>query len=87
MTRTDQDKDKTTTALSKNNFLYFYAIGRGGFGKVWKVERKKEKQMFAMKEMSKARIISKRSVKSVMNERYILAELKSPFIVNIQYAF
>jgi serine/threonine protein kinase len=39
-----------------------YAIGRGGFGKVWRVESKKEKEQFAMKEMTKARIISKKSV-------------------------
>jgi hypothetical protein len=45
---------------------------------VWKVERKKGKKLYAMKEMSKARIISKRSVKSVMNERFILSELKNP---------
>ena len=59
-------------ALTKSNFTYLYCIGKGGFGKVWKVERKKSKQQYAMKEMSKARIITKRSVKSVMNERQIL---------------
>ena len=40
-----------------------------------------------MKEMSKARIITKRSVKSVINERQILAQLQNPFIVNMYYAF
>jgi len=40
-----------------------------------------------MKEMSKARIISKRSVHSVMGERNILASIYSDFIVNIHYAF
>lgn len=56
-------------ALTKSHFNYMYCIGKGGFGKVWKVERKKSKQQYAMKEMSKARIITKRSIKSVMNER------------------
>ncbi len=32
-----------------------------------------------MKEMSKARIITKRSVNSVMNERKLLAQLKHPY--------
>lgn len=40
-----------------------------------------------MKEMSKARIITKRSVNSVMNERKLLAMLKHPFLVNMIYAF
>jgi len=56
-------------AVSKANFVYNFCIGKGGFGKVWRVERKKAKQFYAMKEMSKARIITKRSVKSVINER------------------
>lgn len=40
-----------------------------------------------MKEMEKARIITKRSVNSVMNERKLLAQLKHPFLININYAF
>lgn len=72
-------------AITKNNFQYYYAIGKGGFGKVWKVEKKKCKELYAMKEMSKARIISKRSVKSVMNERMILSDLKFPYVKLIYF--
>ena len=37
--------------------------------------------------MDKLRVITKRSVHSVMNERKILESLKHPFIVNMLYAF
>lgn len=37
--------------------------------------------------MEKSRIIARRSVKSVMNERNLLASLKHPFIVNMHYAY
>lgn len=40
-----------------------------------------------MKEMAKARIISKRSVNSVMNEKKFLSTLNHPFLVNMHYAF
>jgi len=49
--------------------MFNYVIGKGGFGKVWKVESKKDRKLYAMKEMSKALIITKKSVNSVMNER------------------
>ena len=39
---------------SKQNFTVLHVIGKGGFGKVWKVKDHKNDQEFAMKEMSKA---------------------------------
>lgn len=74
-------------SVNKNSFSYLYPIGRGGFGKVWKVEMKRAKELYAMKEMQKLRVISKRSVHSVMNERKILEVLNHPFIVNMHFAF
>lgn len=64
--------------MTKQNFHFQYVIGRGGFGKVWKVEHRKQKKLYAMKEMSKARIICKRSVNSVMNEKKFLVDLNHP---------
>ena len=40
-----------------------------------------------MKEMSKAKIIDKKSVASVKNERDFLSKINHPFIVNMHYAF
>lgn len=67
-----------SVATNKNHFMFHYVIGRGGFGKVWKVEKKKEKKLYAMKEMHKGRVISKRSVNSVMNEKKFLTQLNHP---------
>lgn len=44
-----------------------FCVGKGGFGKVWKVYEKNTNKVFALKEMQKVKIISKRSVHSVMN--------------------
>lgn len=33
------------------------------------------------------RIVTKKSIQSVLNERELLAELKHPFLVNMNYAF
>ena len=55
---------------------------------MWRVQSKKDKnEEYAMKEMAKARIITKKSVPSVMNELKLLSLIKSEFIVNVHYAF
>ena len=78
-------------ALNKSLFEYKYAIGRGGFGKVWKVSTNRIKgetiNEFAMKEMLKARVMHKKSIQSVMNELKLLSIINSKFIVNAHYAF
>lgn len=73
--------------LSPNLFEFKYVIGKGGFGKVWKVLLKKTNQYYALKEMSKAKIIDKKSEKSIKYERDLLAKIKHPFIVNMNFAF
>ena len=49
--KTEHENDNITgkfvilcsSAITKNHFFFHYPIGRGGFGKVWKVELKKIK--------------------------------------------
>ena len=62
-------------------------IGRGGFGKVWQVIMKKNNKRYALKEMSKVRIIDRHSEKSIKGEREFLSILLHPFIVNMVCSF
>ena len=73
--------------MNRNNFDFLYVIGKGGFGKVWKVKSKKNKTSYALKEMSKLKVIDKKSIKSINSERELLSKLHHPFIVNMHYAF
>jgi serine/threonine protein kinase len=61
------------SSVNKHHFKFINVVGKGGFGKVWKVERKKFKTYYAMKEMCKVKIVNKKSVNSVMNERKLLS--------------
>src|SRR5574343_2016216 len=79
--------DLNPGAISLKEFSLDRVIGRGGFGKFWRGTHKKSSRIFAIKEMQKIRIVKKNSVASVLNERSLLAMLKHPFIVNMQYAF
>lgn len=63
-------------------------IGRGGFGKVWRVNSKRahgdlKATQLAMKEMPKAIC----EAESVMNELRLLSTIESEFVVNMHYAF
>ena len=73
--------------VHRNRFEFQNIIGKGGFGKVWKVIDKKHKIAYALKEMSKVKVIDKKSEKSIKYERELLSHLKNPFIVNMYYAF
>ena len=73
--------------LTRSDFTFHHAIGRGGFGKVWVVDFRCDRQTYAMKEMLKLRIVSKQSVSSVVNEQKLLTVLRHPFIVNMKFAF
>ena len=73
--------------VTKSSFDFINIIGRGGFGKVWKVYSRKYKKVFAMKEMSKSKIIDKRSEKSVKSERDMLELMNHPFIINMHFSF
>ena len=64
--------------MKRNYFEFQYVIGKGGFGKVWKVMFKKNRKLYALKEMSKVKIIDRKSIKSIRAERDFLSMLHHP---------
>lgn len=76
--KTEKNENEKTPSMTKNLFLLHYIIGKGGFGKVWKVEFKKSKELYAMKIMSKFKVYQKKSITSVMNEKKLLENLRHP---------
>ena len=73
--------------LSHSSFEFIQIIGKGGFGKVWKVYSKKYKSSYAMKEMLKVKIIDKKSEKNVKREIDLLSIMNHPFIINMHFSF
>ena len=81
------NNNNNNNILNRNMFKFNYVIGKGGFGKVWQVIYKKTQEKYALKEMSKRKIIDKKSQKFINNELTLLKKLRNDFIVNIYYAF
>ena len=73
--------------VNRSRFQFKYVIGKGGFGKVWKVIEKKHQKVYALKEMKKVKVIERHSIKSIKYERELLTRLNHPFIVNMYYSF
>ena len=55
--------------ISRSSFEFLKIIGRGGFGRVWKVLHKPTKKIYAMKSMLKTRIIDTKNEQNVIDER------------------
>ena len=73
--------------VTRDSFNFISIIGRGGFSKVWKVEYKNAKVYFALKEISKVKILDSQNLRSVKNERDLLSKMNHPFIVNMHFSF
>ena len=54
---------------------------------MWKVKYKLNGKLYAMKVMSKVKIIRKNSIKNVLNEKHLLSKLHNPFLVNMVFSF
>ncbi|XP_065071128.1 serine/threonine-protein kinase 32A-like isoform X1 [Rhopilema esculentum] len=70
-----------------DHFEILRSIGRGSFGKVCIVQRKDNKNLYALKYMSKEKCYAQGALQNVLKELRIMKKLSHPFLVNLWYAF
>ncbi|CDW90889.1 protein kinase 2 [Stylonychia lemnae] len=82
---------KSSTAsgeITKNSFRILKVIGRGSFGKVFLVQKKGTRKLYAMKVLKKENILLRNQIDHTRSEREILQKAKhNPFLVQMHYAF
>lgn len=92
--RMQKEIDQATTMLISsgnkmtiNDFNLLKTLGKGGFGKVYLVQKKSTKELFALKTIKKLFIIEKKQFEQVKREKEILYEANHPFLVGLEAAF
>ena len=76
--------------VCRHHFQSGRILGKGGFGVVRAMKKttgKDKHTWYAVKEMKKKKIVKRKSVKEVFNERDFLKNLNHPFICNAYYGF
>ena len=73
--------------LGPEAFRPLQLVGKGSFGEVYLVQKKNSKNYYAMKILSKKKIMGHNLVKYAKTERNVLSITKHPFIVGLHYAF
>ena len=72
--------------LTVNDFTTLKVIGKGSYGTVLLVEKKDDKQIYAMKILKKKAMIKRNQVNHIKTERKIMELIEHPFIVKLVYA-
>jgi Rho-associated protein kinase 1 len=73
--------------MKPGDFDVIKLIGRGAFGEVQLVRHVSSKKVYAMKRLSKVRMIKRPDSAFFWEERFIMAHANSDWIVKLHYAF
>ena len=80
-------RSKSTGTSDYLDFELQYLLGRGSFGDVYLVKHRETGQLYAMKVLSKEKIISRNLMNYAITERNVMSYITHPFIVGLNYAF
>lgn len=83
-----QDKEESGIEVAgPQSFRLMSVLGRGSFGEVFQVAHKATGEVYAMKVLRKAKIVSRSLVRYAVTERNLLSYIRHPYIVRLHYAF
>eukprot|EP00466_Bigelowiella_natans_P021047 jgi/Bigna1/37075/e_gw1.17.80.1 len=72
--------------VGPDDFVIVKMLGQGGFGKVFCCKKSDSGKLYAVKCLSKARIIQKKAISMTKLEKDSMARLRSDFIVGLDFA-
>ncbi|XP_064387110.1 cAMP-dependent protein kinase catalytic subunit 1-like [Halichondria panicea] len=70
-----------------DDFERIKTLGTGSFGRVMLVHHKAKKTYHALKILDKQKVVKLKQVEHTLNEKRILAAIRFPFLVNLEYHF
>jgi serum/glucocorticoid-regulated kinase 2 len=73
--------------VNEGSFEILRTLGKGYFGRVFLVEKKDTKKLYALKVISKLDIIKRNFFDGLKNEKSIMEKVNNPFVVNLDYCF
>jgi len=88
--KTPRTADSITPKKRKaglRDFNILKLLGRGSFGKVYLVQKKDNKKLYALKTLKKVDVLKKNQINSVKIEKEVLQKADNPFIVKLRYSF
>lgn len=78
-----------SAGITPDDFVYHRLLGKGSFGEVFLVHKKDDetKRLFAMKILSKDKVMTKNLRRYALTERNVMSVINHPFMVKLNYAF
>ena len=73
--------------MGPHDFIPLKLLGSGSFGEVYLVKHATTGELYAMKVLSKSRILGQNLVRYAKTERDVLSYTTHNFIVQLNYAF
>ena len=84
---TMKNKNSGNVGTSLKDYEIIRLIGKGFFGKVYKVKWKTNDKIYALKWIDKAKVKNKDQFLNLTAEREVMISINHPFIVKMHWAF